>query len=159
VQASDRLYYLYQTLSDISAELQSSEQGRAALASAAARSAAAGGSSGEVSSGGGIFSEAVSALSDDLNTAAAVAALSAPLKAANDYLTTKKGKKAPERWAALAEIRGGLAAVMGLLGLSADAPEQMLEELKQLALTRYACVCVGGGGGGVCMCLGVCAMQ
>jgi cysteinyl-tRNA synthetase len=40
----------------------------------------------------------VSALVDDLNTPAALAELSAPLKAINDLLTTKAGRKAPNRW-------------------------------------------------------------
>jgi cysteinyl-tRNA synthetase len=39
----------------------------------------------------------VSALLDDLNTPAALAELSAPLKAINDLLTTKAGRKAPNR--------------------------------------------------------------
>ena len=37
-------------------------------------------------------------LLDDLNTPVAVSALSAPLKAANDLMTTKAGRKNPKRW-------------------------------------------------------------
>jgi len=37
-------------------------------------------------------------LTDDLNTPAALSTLSAPLKAINDLLTTKAGKKNPNRW-------------------------------------------------------------
>jgi hypothetical protein len=40
----------------------------------------------------------VEPLLDDLNTPVAVSALSAPLKAANDLMTTKAGRKNPKRW-------------------------------------------------------------
>lgn len=40
---------------------------------------------------------ALSALLDDLNTPACVSELSAPLKAINDLLSTKAGRKNPNR--------------------------------------------------------------
>ena len=51
-----------------------------------------------------VASAATLALLDDLNTPSAVSELSAPLKAANDLLTTKAGKKADDR---LLQVRGG----------------------------------------------------
>jgi cysteinyl-tRNA synthetase len=44
----------------------------------------------------------MAALLDDFNTPAAISALSGPLKAANDLLSTKAGRKAPGRLATLA---------------------------------------------------------
>jgi len=43
------------------------------------------------------FMSAVRLLVDDMNTPAALSTLSAPLKAINDLLTTKAGKKNPNR--------------------------------------------------------------
>lgn len=120
-QASDRVYYLYQTMADIAEALSSSPEGAAALedaqrqvASAAAppqaqqqaaeasaqqqqeptgkagkggkKAAAAAASSPGVE----LLAEVRAALADDFNTPLAIAALSAPLKAANDFLHTKK---------------------------------------------------------------------
>jgi len=119
-QASDRVYYLYQTMADISEALSSSPEGAAALESAqrqvaalaapqqaqqqhaeaaqqqqqqpqpagkAGKKAAAAAAS---SPGVELLAEVRAALADDFNTPLAIAALSAPLKAANDLLHTKK---------------------------------------------------------------------
>lgn len=100
------------------------------------------------------------ALLDDLNTPSAVSELSAPLKTANDLLTTKAGRKQPNRLLLLAGVELAAAAVLRLLGLvpmaaaagagagleagDAKVPEalpapvlsQLLGEVKQLALVR-----------------------
>jgi cysteinyl-tRNA synthetase len=105
--ASARLYYVLQTLHDVDTALQGS--GEAGAAAVAAASIAAAPSSAESSSssaaagdvpagvGGELLSSVVSALLDDLNSPAAVSAMSAPLKAINDLLTTKAGRKNPKR--------------------------------------------------------------
>ena len=88
------------------------------------------------------------ALADDLNTPAAVAALSAPLKALNDLLHTKKGRKAQGRAQALACYHAALAASLQLLGLpggAGAAAGEVLPQLRALALVRWVGVCVGGG--------------
>ena len=120
MQASDRLYYLYQTLADTQEALAASPEGQAALQQAAQQqlsqwqqAGASGSSDGGSSSGGAkskgkaaaaaavaagpagedgaaLLAEVLGALSDDLNTPLAVAAFSAPLKAMNDLLHTKK---------------------------------------------------------------------
>ena len=87
-------------------------------------------------------------LADDLNTPAAVAALSAPLKALNDLLHTKKGRKAQGRAQALACYHAALAASLQLLGLpggAGAAAGEVLPQLRALALVRWVGVCVGGG--------------
>lgn len=121
MQASDRVYYLYQTMADIAEVLSSSPEGAAALEDAqrqvtsaaappkaqqqaaeasaqqqqepagkagkAGKKAAAAAAS---SPGVELLAEVRAALADDFNTPLAIAALSAPLKAANDFLHTKK---------------------------------------------------------------------
>lgn len=100
------------------------------------------------------------ALLDDLNTPSAVSELSAPLKTANDLLTTKAGRKQPNRLLLLAGVELAAAAVLRFLGLvpmaaaagagagmeagDVKVPEplpapvlsQLLGEVKQLALVR-----------------------
>lgn len=84
-QASNRLYYVYQTLDDAASALSAaSEEGRMAAAEARYTFAdTAGGSS-------PVFSAAEASLRDDLNTPQALAHLSEPLKALNDLIHTKK---------------------------------------------------------------------
>ncbi|PNW89092.1 hypothetical protein CHLRE_01g069472v5 [Chlamydomonas reinhardtii] len=115
--------------------------------------------------GPALLSEVLSALADDLNTPAAVGALSAPLRTINDLLTTKAGRKRPDRLAVLAQLHCAMCRVMQLLGMeleleagaraeaagasvgvaagaasglaaSAAALEQLLQELRALALVR-----------------------
>lgn len=59
--------------------------------------AAAGAAATAAAPGPALLSEVLGALADDLNTPAAVGALSAPLRTINDLLTTKAGKKRPDR--------------------------------------------------------------
>ena len=75
-QASDRVYYVHQTLADAEGALLSSD----ACSSAPEHS----------SDSQGIIRSVEAALSDDLNTPQAIALLSEPLKSLNDLLHTKK---------------------------------------------------------------------
>lgn len=88
-EASDRSYYVYQTLADAFDVLTAAgEQGAAAVGTA---------SGGAVGVGAELLSAVVSGLLDDLNTPVCISALSAPLKALNDLMTTKAGRKNPKR--------------------------------------------------------------
>ena len=78
-QASDRLYYVHQTLADAEAALVSSE-------------ASTGASEQDPPESQGIIDSVEAALCDDLNTPQAIALLSEPLKSLNDLLHTKKVK-------------------------------------------------------------------
>lgn len=91
--ASDRVYYVYQTLADVAAQLEAA----GAAGSAASAAAEGGGVIGAAGVGGELLGSVVQALLDDLNTPAAVSAMSAPLKAINDLITTKAGRKNPNR--------------------------------------------------------------
>lgn len=86
LQASDRVFYLYQTLADMGAVLDGGEEGQAALAAARQQLAAPA----AAASGSGLLAEVQAALTDDVNTPLAIAAFSAPLKSANDLVHTKK---------------------------------------------------------------------
>ena len=73
---------------------------------------------------------------DDLNTPQAISALSGPLKTMNDLLGTKKGRKAKGRLHTLAQYQLGLQETLGLLGMQVANPQEQLDEMRQLALTR-----------------------
>ena len=74
---------------------------------------------------------------DDLNTPQAISALSAPLKTMNDLLSTKKGKKAPGRLDALAQYQLALQETLSLLGMQVAEPQEQLNQMRQVALTRW----------------------
>lgn len=124
-EASDRLYYLYQTILDMTGVIEGAgsieeEKGKGRCAGAEA-----------------MVSEAQAALVDDLNTPSVVASLSAPLKAINDLIHTKKGKKAPGRMVELVGYKSAVQEVLELLGLWTESrPEEVLEEMRELALKR-----------------------
>ncbi len=80
IQASDRLYYVYQTLQDAENVLKAAgSSGEEAASSAEQQSRSS-----------DLVGAVEASLSDDLNTPRAIALLSEPLKALNDMLHTKK---------------------------------------------------------------------
>ena len=89
LQASDRVYYLYQTLADAAEAIAGSPEGPQALA-AAQQQLASGGGGAARGPGDQLAAEVQAGLTDDLNTPVAVAALSGALKAMNDLLHTKQ---------------------------------------------------------------------
>eukprot|EP00775_Hariotina_reticulata_P013671 gene13671-13793_t len=126
--ASDRIFYIYQTLADVKAVLEAAGE-----AGATAVAAVAGGKTG---AGGELLSAVVEGLLDDVNTPQCVSVFSGPLKAINDLLTTKAGKKNPNRLQMLAQYQWGLTTSLDLLGLVPFDLQMALNQLKQLALTR-----------------------
>ena len=137
-EASDRLYYLYQTL----------VESRAALVDAQAEDAEAAGEpkpkpkppTGIAAEGIELAAETTaavdSALADDLNTPLAIASLSAPLKTLNDLVSTKKGKKAVGRSVALSDLIASVETTLESVGLPREGGEGLLEELRELTLRR-----------------------
>ncbi|PNH03719.1 Cysteine--tRNA ligase [Tetrabaena socialis] len=172
-EASARLYYVIQARADVLDALRAAgRDGELAVAEAVAvvggttapvakapasapgkkpPPAAAGASA---ASGSSLLAEVLTALADDLNTPAAVGALSGPLRTINDLLTTKAGRKRPDRLAVLAQLHVAMGRIMELLGMELrTAPqaagegsaaldgaggglEQLLQELRALALVR-----------------------
>ena len=133
-EASDRLFYLYQTLGD------------ARVAATEAAEAAAGGTPKPPT---GIAAEGIqlavdvraavdAALADDLNTPLAVASLSAPLKTLNDLTSTKKGKKAAGRDVALADLVLAVEDALDAVGLPSNPEDgaKILDRLRDLTLAR-----------------------
>jgi len=137
-EASDRLYYLYQTL----------VESKDALVDAQAKDAdAAGETKAKPKPPTGIAAEGIelaaetnaavdSALADDLNTPLAIASLSAPLKTLNDLVSTKKGKKAVGRSVALRDLIAAVETTLESVGLPREGGEGLLEELRELTLRR-----------------------
>jgi len=128
--ASDRAYYIYATLAEADAA--------AAAAAAPAAPAAPSGVAAEALSAAAALAPALAAaLADDVNTPQALAALSQPLKLANDLLGTKAGRKAPGRGQALAALAAALRCALEPLGLGdGGAPEAELGALRAAALAR-----------------------
>lgn len=183
-EASGRLYYVAQARADVVEALRAAgpdgeravAEARALLDSASSASttsstpaptpaassgkkggkggAAAGAAATAAAPGPALLSEVLGALADDLNTPAAVGALSAPLRTINDLLTTKAGKKRPDRLSVLAQLHVAMGRVMELLGMEPRAPQgaqeggelaaagagldQLLKELRALALVRLS---------------------
>ena len=137
-EASDRLYYLYQTL----------VESKDALVDAQAKDAeVAGETKPKPKPPTGIAAEGIelaaettaavdSALADDLNTPLAIASLSAPLKTLNDLVSTKKGKKAVGRSVALSDLIAAVETTLESVGLPREGGEGLLEELRELTLRR-----------------------
>jgi cysteinyl-tRNA synthetase len=123
-EASDRVYYLYQTVADLQATL------------AAAK---------DTEDGPIIEPDCVleiekrmrQAMEDDFNTALTVGVISEPLKLINDLHHTKAGRKRFGRLATLAAIEGGLMATLGILGVGTDDPQQILGEMRDRSLARH----------------------
>ena len=127
--AAARLYYVYGTLADARAAISAAGDAAAAAAAEADVSTGAG-------VGGAALSAALAGLADDVNTPAALAALAAPLAAVNELLTTKAGKKLPDRIPLLANAAAGATAVLDALGLAPADPTAALDTLRSLALGR-----------------------
>ena len=140
-EASDRAYYIYPTLADINAAVAAAPPDDASAAAAPAKpgkKAPPPGPAEEATAAAAALPAAVTAaLADDLNTPQALAALSAPLKAANDLLTTKAGRKAAGRVGALHALASALRDALDALGLSdGGAPATELAALRVAALAR-----------------------
>ena len=150
-EASDRLFYAYQTLAD------AKNAANAACVEAAEKNAAskpqppAGIAADAMALAGETKTSVSAALADDLNTPACLAALSSPLKTLNDLVSTKKGKKAPGRALALVELTNAVEDALSRVGMPVpvveegekkgeenvdDVYEDVLRALRDLALTR-----------------------
>jgi cysteinyl-tRNA synthetase len=161
-EAADRLFYVYQALADADAALQEAAKEAADVAAAGAGTAAAADDANQKAKkapatdppppsptealayilagkgpGGALASAASASLADDLNTPAAVGALSPALKALNDLLHTRAGRRTKGRPSLIASYRAALSYVLGdLLGFPTHEPESALASLRAAALRR-----------------------
>jgi len=128
-EASDRVYYLYQTVQDVrdvlrDAAVEENAKKPAPLVLDALKLA------------GETETLVFEALNDDLNTPAVMASLSAPLKMMNDFMTTKAGKKAVGRVDALQSLLSSVEGLMNTVGLPKDDENVILPQLRAVALSR-----------------------
>lgn len=77
-----------------------------------------------------------SAMSDDLHTSVVLAAISDPLKTINDLLHTRKGKKQELRIESLAAFGKIIRNVLTILGLMPQSYSEVLQQLREKALKR-----------------------
>uniref|UniRef100_A0A2N9FSC5 cysteine--tRNA ligase n=1 Tax=Fagus sylvatica TaxID=28930 RepID=A0A2N9FSC5_FAGSY len=77
-----------------------------------------------------------SAMSDDLHTSVVLAAISDPLKTINDLLHTRKGKKQESRIESLAAFGKIIRNVLTVLGLMPQSYSEVLQQLREKALKR-----------------------
>ncbi|KAI8107985.1 hypothetical protein M9434_006017 [Picochlorum sp. BPE23] len=119
-EASDRLFYLYQTLFDATEALDVDRE--------------------EYPMETEMIRDVYDALGDDLNTPLVLAAFSPALKTLNDLVHTKKGKKRQDRVPVMAGILNAFDVSLKLLGLHPAQQDKefqdMLTELKVSALQR-----------------------
>lgn len=123
-EASDRLFYLFQTLADAEYVLSSENIEPHSQSSEEADT---------------LLTDVYDALGDDLNTPLVLAAFSPRLKLMNDLVHTKKGKKRKDRMEILGSTVTAMKHILHLLGLHPRGQmqfEDILGELKQLALDR-----------------------
>lgn len=124
--ASDRAFYIYQTLHDceafISQDDATIEKGSIPPHIQTINNK--------------LHQDFVESMSDDINTPDALAALSDPLKTINDLLHTSKGKKQDSRVVALTALEKIIRNVLTVLGLMPSSYLEVLRELRVKALKR-----------------------
>ncbi|XP_020213992.1 cysteine--tRNA ligase, chloroplastic/mitochondrial isoform X1 [Cajanus cajan] len=78
----------------------------------------------------------LTSMSDDLHTPVVLAGMSDPLKSINDLLHTRKGKKQQFRIESLAALEKSIRDVLIVLGLMPASYSEVLQQLKEKALMR-----------------------
>ncbi|CAN0877538.1 Cysteine--tRNA ligase, chloroplastic/mitochondrial [Linum grandiflorum] len=124
--ASDRLFYIYQTLHDCENIIRQNDAGSADSAIPP-----------ETMDCIVKFNDVFTAsMSDDLLTPAVLAAISDPLKIINDMLHTRKGKKQPKRIESLSGLGKIVQKVLTVMGLMPETYSAALQQLKDRVLKR-----------------------
>lgn len=124
--ASDRLFYIYQTLDDCQVLLSQHDEAswKDSIPAETANCI------------NKFQDEVLSSISDDLHTPVALAAMSDPLKLINDHLHARKGKKHALRIESLAALENTIRNVLEILGLVPASYAKALCELREKALKR-----------------------
>lgn len=122
-QASARLFYLVNTVVEAQAVIGSDPDGAGHEQRAW-----------EAVHHSPVVAACMAALADDLNTPAALAALSQTLRELNDALYTRKGRKAAGRVERLASQVAAVQHVLGVVGVAAS--HEVLQDLRRTALVR-----------------------
>ncbi|KAH9798996.1 cysteine--tRNA ligase [Citrus sinensis] len=124
--ASERIFYIYQTLHDC-------EKALSLLDAAALKDSIP---PDTVTSINKFHNDFLASMSDDLHTTVVLAALSDPLKTINDLLHTGKGKKQAMRLESLAALEKTIRNVLTVLGLMSTGYSEVLLQLREKALKR-----------------------
>ncbi|KVH87914.1 cysteine--tRNA ligase, chloroplastic/mitochondrial isoform X1 [Cynara cardunculus var. scolymus] len=124
--ASDRAYYIYQTLQDCEEvagqQLDPSQKENIPT---------------EIVDCIKKFNDVfLTSMSEDLHSPVVLSALSEPLKTANDLLHTRKGKKQGMRIQSLAALEKTVRNVLNILGLMPTSYHEVLQQLREKALKR-----------------------
>ncbi|XP_021904213.1 cysteine--tRNA ligase, chloroplastic/mitochondrial [Carica papaya] len=78
----------------------------------------------------------LASMSDDLHTPVVLAALSEPLKTMNDLLHTRKGRKQAMRIESLGALENVIRNALSILGLMSTCYSEVLQQLREKALKR-----------------------
>ncbi|XP_052209630.1 cysteine--tRNA ligase, chloroplastic/mitochondrial isoform X2 [Diospyros lotus] len=125
-RASDRVFYIYQTLHDCGVILSQQNDGTQK-----------GSIPPDVLSCINKFNdEVLMSMFDDLHTPVALSALSDPLKIINDLLHTRKGRKRELRMESLAALEQAISNLLSILGLMPAIYSEVLQQLREKALKR-----------------------
>ncbi|XVE84485.1 hypothetical protein DITRI_Ditri17bG0017300 [Diplodiscus trichospermus] len=123
--ASERIFYIYQTLHDCENVLSQHET--------VLEESVPPDTLNVVSK---FYNDFLASMSDDLHTPVVLAALSDPLKTINDLLHTRKGKKQKMRFESVAALEKIIRNVLTLLGLMPTSYSEALQQLREMALKR-----------------------
>ncbi|KAL8162011.1 hypothetical protein V2J09_013500 [Rumex salicifolius] len=124
--ASERIFYIYQTLHDCEDAL--SQHDLASQKDSVPSTT--------MDCINKFQTEFMTSMSDDLLTPVVLAALSDPLKTINDLLHTRKGKKQQMRIESLASLEKSIKNVLSVLGLLPPSYSEVLHQLREKALKR-----------------------
>ncbi|XP_057511785.1 cysteine--tRNA ligase, chloroplastic/mitochondrial isoform X2 [Actinidia eriantha] len=125
-KASDRVFYIYQTLHDCEVVLsQHNEANRKESIPPDVMNCIS-----------KFNDEVLVSMLDDLHTPVALSALSDPLKIINDLLHTRKGKKQELRIESLAALGETIRNLLSILGLMPTSYSEVLLQLREKALKR-----------------------
>ncbi|MCO5561954.1 hypothetical protein L7F22_015580 [Adiantum nelumboides] len=123
-KASDRAYYLYQTLEDCTQCVSIDDNGNLPISAESKACIER------------LQCSFRNSMADDLLTPAVIAALSEPLKIMNDLLHTKQGRKDKSRVTYIKLLQTDVNHILQVLGLLPKSLPQILEELRMKALQR-----------------------
>ncbi|MBA0696196.1 hypothetical protein Goari_002771 [Gossypium aridum] len=123
--ASERIFYIYQTLHDCENVLSQHDKGLQESIPPETLNVI-----------NKFHNDFLTSMSDDLHTPVVLAALSDPLKTINDLLHTRKGKKQAMRIESVAALEKIIRNVLSVLGLMPTSYSEALQQLREMALKR-----------------------
>lgn len=124
--ASDRIFYIYQSLYDCEKVLSEDDEATRKNINPPATASCI----------NKFHDDFLTSMSDDLHTPVVLAAMSDPLKTINDLIHTRKGRKQELRLESLAALEKALRNVLTVLGLMPTSYSEALQQLREKSLKR-----------------------